>query len=293
MDYADTAYEKSLKCPTFDGTKSAFGVFWRLFKSYATVNGFGLAVSETPDPDLPASNSTVLDASVAADKLKIKARQRNNLACASFLVAFQTNPDLFAFIDKSVSTDWPEGQSHLIVSALIKAYLPTDLLSKSEFKRDLALVSMSVSDDPVLVLSRFAALETQYKCTMSTDEKLAKLLEIVPEVYKPVITAEQRSKGTSMSIADLEEALSLHFRTMQFGQNAITAGTGKEISLAVVDRKCNYCGKDGHTEQYCYKKKRDKGGGGGGDESKSSKKKRDQKAIQECNTSYKSETVER
>ena len=41
--------------PTFDGSHNKFTIWWKKFRAYAYLNGFGEAIQETIDPDLPSS----------------------------------------------------------------------------------------------------------------------------------------------------------------------------------------------------------------------------------------------
>ena len=47
--------------PTFDGDHQKFQLWWRKFKAYGYLAGFGDAIGEERDPNLPETHTTPLD----------------------------------------------------------------------------------------------------------------------------------------------------------------------------------------------------------------------------------------
>ena len=102
-DDGDTGIKIST-VPPFDGKYHKFQQWWTKFMSYAYLQGFANALGEQAEPDLPASFTTALDPSIAADKKKILARNRNSKAIHALSIAFKKE-SLLGMIHKSVSSD--------------------------------------------------------------------------------------------------------------------------------------------------------------------------------------------
>jgi hypothetical protein len=121
----DSAVEKTVKLPTFDGERKNFHVWWMRFKAYATVYKFSAALKEGGEADLPKTEDDVLDETKSDEKRKADARKRNGVAMANFAMAFTTE-SLMGMIYKAVTTEYPGGLAHLVVQALFKKYEPDD-----------------------------------------------------------------------------------------------------------------------------------------------------------------------
>ena len=217
---SDMTGDKSAKLPTFDGKVDNFQLWWRRFKAYAGVNKFVEALNEKGDPDMPKDDTTALDPTDDDDKKKIVAKKRNTLAVAAFTMAFETE-SLMAFIDKGCNMAWPEGHANLIVKSLIKKYKPTDIMSKVEMRIEINKVSMKANEDPSTLFTQLSSIEVRYKTAIANEEKMATILSVCPKEYKSVITSEQRYRGSGLTMDHLEEAMGDHFRSLQFGDNAI------------------------------------------------------------------------
>jgi hypothetical protein len=107
------------------------------------------------------------------------------------------------------------------VKALIKKYKPTDIMSKAEMRIEINKVSMKANEDPSTLFTQLSSIEVRYKTTIDDDEQMATILSVCPKEYKSVITSEQRYRGTSLTMEHLEEAMGDHFRSLQFGDDAI------------------------------------------------------------------------
>jgi hypothetical protein len=74
------------------------------------------------------------------------------------------------------------------------------------------------------------------------------VLEKAPEKYKSILTAEQRHKGTGLTLSDHNSCMNDLFRTMDSNTKAVTKAENK-VSLAASGFKfkgnCNYCKKPG------------------------------------------------
>ena len=106
----DSAIEKTLKLPTFDGERKNFHVWWMRFKAYATVYKFSVALKIGGEADLPQKEDDVLDETKSDEKRKADARKRNGVAMANLAMSFYT-VSLMGMIYKAVTTECPGGIS--------------------------------------------------------------------------------------------------------------------------------------------------------------------------------------
>jgi hypothetical protein len=54
--------------PTFDRSIDKYTLWWTKFRAFAMLNGFGDAIQDEPDPDLPDKWNDVIDASTESGK---------------------------------------------------------------------------------------------------------------------------------------------------------------------------------------------------------------------------------
>jgi hypothetical protein len=121
---------RSVKMPLFNGDKGMFAVFWIRFEGYAVVKDldFNDAIAENLDPNLPATDATVIDLAAQAGRLQAAAKKKNKIAVASMTMAFTTQ-GLLAMILNSMRTAWPNGLAHSVRQQLFREYRPTDIVA--------------------------------------------------------------------------------------------------------------------------------------------------------------------
>jgi hypothetical protein len=66
--------------------------------------------------------------------------------------------------------------------------------------------------------------------TIDQDDLIAVVLEKAPEKYKSILSAEQRSKGTMLTLSDLNSCMNDLFRTIQANKRNTTKEEEEEIS---------------------------------------------------------------
>jgi hypothetical protein len=210
----DSAVEKTVKLPTFDGERKNFHVWWMRFKAYATVYKFSAALKEGGEADLPKTEDDVLDETKSDEKRKADARKRNGVAMANFAMAFTTESQM-GMIYKAVTTEYPGGLAHLVVQALFKKYEPDDKITRVEMREQLTKVSMKAHQDPTTLFEQISAIQNRYNnASRKIDEEdlIAVILKAAPKDYQAVLTVEQRVKGDNLVLADLESAMHQHWR---------------------------------------------------------------------------------
>jgi hypothetical protein len=155
---------------------------------------------------------------------------------------------------------WPSGLAYIVVDELFKKYRPVDIMSRVEMRTKLNHVSMKIDDDPRVMFDQLASIQSAYNDAtrkIDPDDLIAVVLEKAPEHYKSILTAEQRSKGTSLTLHDLSSCMNDLYRARS--PNKISNKTDVEMSLVAPTTKfqgiCGYCKKPGHMARDCRKKK--------------------------------------
>lgn len=222
----DSAVEKTVKLPTFDGERKNFHVWWTRFKAYATVYKFSAALKIGGEADLPQKEDDVLDETKSDEKRKADARKRNGVAMANLAMSFTTE-SLMGMIYKAVTTEYPGGLAHLVVQALFKKYEPDDKITRVEMRELLAKVSMKANQDPTSLFEQISAIQNRYNnASRKIDEEdlIAVILKAAPKDYQAVLTVEQRVKGDKLVLADLESAMHQHWRQTKANKDEDKSG---------------------------------------------------------------------
>jgi hypothetical protein len=245
---------KGLLLPYFNGEPDKFKGWWMRFKAFATIKSFGPAIQRTKEAELPADEST----NVSSDKPKQAAKNRNLMAIACLTAAFQDD-GLLNLIEGSMTQQWPSGLAYLVVDALYKRYRPVDIIMRVEMRTRLNQVSMKTHEDPRTLFDQLASIQSAYndaKRRIDPDDLIAVVLEKAPDEYKSILTAEQRVKGTNLTLEDLRSCMNDLYRTRS--SKSTTDPNQIEVSLAAHQMKfngvCGYCEKTGHSEEKCWHK---------------------------------------
>ena len=130
---------KSVILPLFSGKDDEFQTWWTKFMAFATAKGVNKALKK--EAELPATQDEEFDKTKDADKLKIKACNRNSIAMSYLVSAFKSEADL-SLAYEAMDDDWPGGQAHLVVTALKDVYQPSDSITKVELYEKLNKVEM-------------------------------------------------------------------------------------------------------------------------------------------------------
>eukprot|EP00957_Ditylum_brightwellii_P064136 4865639-Ditylum_brightwellii.AAC.1 len=200
---------KSIRLPTFDGEQKGFQIWWMRFCAYGTVYGFTQSIQTSPDPDLPGMEYEILDTAPTNGALAAKAVKMNAVAICNFTMAFTTKA-LMGLIYASINDEWPTRKANMMVVLLHDKFALKDLVSKIELRRELNGISMKRDEDPSKLFEKITLLQNRhstasYKIPM--DKIIATVLEKAPKEYKTVLTVEQRTKGSALTMSNLQEAM--------------------------------------------------------------------------------------
>ena len=158
--------------PQFDRDPSKFRIYWVRFQGHATAVGCEDALETTVDPDLPATKKATLSTNAATALLQTAAFRRNHLAISLYSMSFTTS-SLIQLITKTITTDWPQGQAHLITKELLDLYQPVDKIALVELANSISSIRMKPSDSPSVFFEPIAAIEVRYREKITDEEKLA------------------------------------------------------------------------------------------------------------------------
>ena len=184
---------KSLKLPLFDGEEKNFQIWWTRFRAYAGCHGFTQAIGTTKNVNLPDREDETLDETVAAEQLKILARRKNLVAMANLTLAMTTEGTMTLVYD-AYSAEWPSGEAHKVVAALLKRYMPQDTMTKVELSTKLAQISMTKKQNSSTIFEQIASIRNKYSTpgtVIDTSELIAVVIKAAPKEYQSLIANEQ------------------------------------------------------------------------------------------------------
>jgi hypothetical protein len=188
-------------------------MWWAKFKAFATLNGFSEAIQTEPNPDMPKKFTKIIDISTEDGKRQYGAKRMNDLAISSFIMAYNKE-GIMRLINKAKTKEWPEGLVYLVVLELNKKFKPNDIITNVEMRQKLNQVNMKKGSDPALLFESLAKIEDRYDGIGMVNEMdlIAIVLDVATEEYQSVLTTEQSSKGSNLSLQDLETVMNQHYR---------------------------------------------------------------------------------
>jgi hypothetical protein len=238
--------------PSFAGDASHFQLWWKKFKAFAVFSGFAEAIQESIDPNMPESQDSSINYRTEEGRRQGLAKQKNNIAISCFTMAF-SKEGVMGMVSRSVTREWPEGLACLVVSNLMKRYRPVDTISKVEMHQKLNQITMRRGSNPPMLFEMLASIEDQYLVPgMKLDEAdlIAVVLDVAPDKYQSILTAEQSNKGNQLTLMDLEIIMCQHWRQFNWKKVSKKFDDG-EVLLAAFNGKCCHCGKHGHRANKC------------------------------------------
>ena len=248
---SESASDRGLKLPIFDGEAKKFQMWWTRFNAYASVYKFRQAIQENGDEDLPESFKEVFDEETPEGKKKMAAIKRNEIAMASFTMAFTTET-LMGLVYKASNVDWPSGLTKLVVQGLLQKYRPLDSVSKVEMYIRMSQVNMKKGADPSTLFDQIHAIDNQF--VVDQSNLIAAVMHAATEDYHSIISTERRIRGEGkMTLAHLEEAMRDHYRHMSSAlkRPGQSRGQEPEVVLSAFGGICYNCKKQGHRANKC------------------------------------------
>ena len=258
-----------IKIPKFDGQRKNFAKWQNQMSALLAVKKVQACVGKDFHLQLPASESTVLDESDAAEKKQIVAREKMAL-CMSYMTLAMDSSKLQKMIESSKSNEWPNGRPDILMAKLIKKYKPSDSVAVAEQTKSLFELKLGKNQDPEELGDLIAELETSFGCELAEKEKVAAVMKATQGRYADTILQETKragSAGEDVTVDNLIEVMSERFRLTHGDQQwnrSDDDDRGKEVSLSstsgTFSGRCNRCRKfTGYMAKDCPCK--DKSGG--------------------------------
>lgn len=256
----------SFKPPIFKGEGGEVLNTWIMrFRAYAQEKNFVQALLPSFDSRLPASETTVLDENVSAEKLQMNALEMNGKAMRALIHALEQPRD-----NRKVSaemrrdpTNWPNGKAWKVWDAIMRHYLPSDVTSEAEMEMALAKITLKKKENPVKILDDIATVECRFNKNVTEDKRRALVQMIGGKEYSLVICSTNLMyKTTQQRNATAEELCEEMRITWRMSGNDDESTKGKtdenelETALVTFKGKCNKCHMIGHKAANCPQNKK-------------------------------------
>ena len=257
--------DKSIPLPIYDGKEVNYLRWLAKMKGFATAKGIWMAVSEKGK--LPQREDTPLDETKADEALSNKVRTANGLLMAYLLNAFKKASDE-QLVMNTMTTEWPSGLAHEVISKLNDKYHPKDLQTDVDKDTKLQEVSMKAREDPDNLFEQLAAISAWYDTAtkkIAESSKIAIVLARSPEEYKSILSTEVTSKGNSLKLDDLQKVMKTYYRS-KYGNSHSNNGSVETSEIVLVGMEgvvCHKCKKKGHIAKFCPLNRKGNGKGNG------------------------------
>ena len=139
---------------------------------------------------------------------------RNSMAMHTFTLAFQTQK-LMNVINKAKTDDWSSGKANEVTKLLLKKYKQDDAINVVEMTAELVKVKLDEKNDPAELFEQIYKIKNMYASPSNKvdDEKLIPyVLAGAPNKYHSIITNEVRTKGSALTLDDLEDVMNDQWR---------------------------------------------------------------------------------
>jgi gag-polypeptide of LTR copia-type len=254
MDLGDGNKSLVSKLPPFTGRKEDFVMRLAKFTALATMGSFSLAIARSSngtfgEADCPADEAAaaVLDPTIAGDRLKIAAWNRNNKAFAALALCMPNK--LFRIIAASA------GSAATVMKLLYHEYKPDDNISRVEAERKYAAIKLQENGNPRYLSQRFAEIAHQHPNAAASDAKMISIiLAAAPTMYQSILATQQIAKGAACTAEDLIEAMEMLYRQRGGGNSRSINNHNSELAMAAPGNrapKCWNCNKPGHKSSKC------------------------------------------
>ena len=207
--------------PSFDGNPERFQLWWTKFRAFGILSGFGDAIQERMDPNMPESSESSIDATREEGKKQRQAKHQNDMALLSLTMAY-SKEGIVGLINRSRTAEWPDGLAYLIVVGLMKKYRPLDTISKVKMQQKMSRITMQKGSDPALLFEKLAMIEEKYMAPgkkIDETDLIMVVLDVAPDEYQAVLTSEQSKKGDDLTLQDLETIMNQHWRQLNRKKN--------------------------------------------------------------------------
>jgi hypothetical protein len=163
----DDSFNRDEKILTFDCQIQNFPTWWKKFFAYATMACIKSILKEERDLHSTEKEVSEIDETEEKGKLARLVVNRNELAMASFPIAFTTEKAMNIIYAACTENCWPNSEAHLVVRELYKRYRPLDTVSKLEMRQHLSRVKMKKGMNPSELFETLTSIQNQFLVRVS------------------------------------------------------------------------------------------------------------------------------
>ena len=165
--------------------------------------------------------------------LKIQLIKQNDLAMAYLTLAFKS-ARLMRMIRGAKTVAYPYGLADLVFKGLERYFTPRDMTSKVELNIRKTKVAMKAKEHPKVLFEQMSELEEEFGVTFELSDQIPILIAASPSVYHTLIVQEQRTKGSNLTVFDLEDCMTDLFRTSYGMQTTGIGGAETEMGMSAM-----------------------------------------------------------
>ena len=203
------------------------------------------------------------DEVVPGDEEAKMAKKASEIAMASLTMAFKTEA-MINIIFRTMTTKWPGGLAHKVISELKRQFQPDDILCRVELRHSLNAIKMKKGQDPANLFEQVYSIQNRSKVEIPEEDFVAVVLDAASDEYQAVLTSERARLKENLNVSDLEDVMRSHWRSISTKSNskAESDDEAKEITLASISfgGTCFLCKKKGHRIKDCLDKKENSSG---------------------------------
>ena len=213
--------------------------------TFAVLCKFLASIGDEIDPDLPSSEDAPIGDHERGKNQK-RAKYQNVVAVTQLASAFSTDTALLFLYEGMSDAKWPNGLAYLMVKAIKKQYMPNGLILKVELQQ-------------AELFNQLSEIKVKFnqpgQLAIEKDEFIAVVVTRAPDIYQGVLTSEQQRKANDVTLADLQETMTMQYQAM--GGRTKENKEDSEVTLTAFGGTCYHCKQHGHKAHECPKVKRE------------------------------------
>jgi hypothetical protein len=208
-------------------------------------------------PKTPADCKTVIPDEAQCEGKKQARVKKENVKAVAYYALLLKSARLRGMVNKAKTNEWPGVGARNIRESLVNKSRPDAIIVEAEARIRRNDTSTKKHKYPAILFEELAAIEMAYAYTtakITKRECIGVVLATSLAKYHAVLTTEKHTKGSRLTIDNLEYALNQLQRQGCGSQKKYTRDDGGEIMLAAFGGTCYNCQEKGHRANQCPKK---------------------------------------